>query len=130
MKKSNKILLGILTFSPFIGLGLYMLFFFGMFFSIATIDPSSTEPPLLFMGGFGILFIILGLTILISLVLTIYYLVHAVNNKHLKSENNEQIIWILILLLAGNLGQIVYWYMKIWQDPELEISHEILDDVV
>ncbi len=132
MKKSNKILLGTLTISPFIGIALYMLFFFTMFLSISTFEPSGGEPPFFLFGSFGIMFVILGLTGLVTLALTIYYLIHVVNNKHLNPANNEQLIWILILLLAGNLGQIIYWYMKIWKDPELEaeVSHEILDDVV
>ncbi len=116
MSKNQKILLGAFTLSPIIGMLLYVLTFLSMFMTIASFDPASNEMPTTFFGTFGVAVVILLLTILVTIVLTVYYIIHIINNKTLNTENNEPLIWILIILFAGFVGQIIYFYMKIWSE--------------
>lgn len=70
-----------------------------------------------FMGMFALLFLISILT----LGLLIYFIVHINNNK--KLDNNEKLIWILVIIFVGMIGKPVYWYMKIWKDEEEKVLH-------
>jgi len=49
----------------------------------------------------------------------IFYIIHAINNKAI--DSNERIIWILIFIFAGMIGFPVYWFMRIWQTKEPSI---------
>jgi TM2 domain-containing membrane protein YozV len=117
MSKSGKVFLGILSFLPFILLIVYLLLFFGMFYNIIIQGDrfDQHELPPAFAGNIILIVvfaILLGLT---SLGLKIFYIIHAVNNKYV--ESNERIVWILVFIFAGMIGFPIYWYMRIWKDP-------------
>jgi hypothetical protein len=129
MSKSKKITLGILTFSPLIGIVLYFISFFAIFNSMEMITGEmgtieSHEDMEMMMsgvfGGMGVAFLILLLTMLVSVGMVIYYIIHIVNNKQLDQEKNEHLIWIAVTLLAGYIGQFIYWYMKIWKEEPID----------
>lgn len=83
-----------------------------------------------FAGTIGFAIGILLLSILISIGMTIYYIIHILNNEKLDKEKKEHLIWVFVTLLAGYIGQFIYWYMKIWKDePEVDIVHEIEDGI-
>lgn len=117
MSRQKKIWIGVLTISPLIFLILYFVFFFGFFFNIIAQAESGQEPnPELLMGFFAIVFIFIGLAVVLSFASLIYLIIHASNNPRL--EGNDRTIWIVIIVLAGLVGNIIYWYVKIWSDPE------------
>jgi NADH:ubiquinone oxidoreductase subunit 5 (subunit L)/multisubunit Na+/H+ antiporter MnhA subunit len=117
MKKSNKVILGIITVLPIIFMALYFIFFIQMFFS-AVQQPYSTEDnnfgPETALKNMIPLFIMLIVMALTALGLLIYYIMHVVNNKNL--ESNERLIWILVFVFAGMVGFPIYWYMRIWKN--------------
>lgn len=129
MSKNKKILLGILTFSPILGMIIYFICFIGMFSSIGMAAGGGnpelhSEDMATFMGIMGTAMMVLLVTILITFGMTVYYIIHVVNNEKLDKEKNEHIIWILLVLMAGYIGQAVYWYMKIWKENPNDSSLE------
>ena len=116
MSRSGKFLLGILTFLPFILFAIYIAFFITMFFDIVRYQHAEDDPAFFFANFYPVLVvgILMGLT---SLGLLIYYLIHAINNKQL--DSSERLVWILVFIFAGMIGFPIYWYMRIWKQPDL-----------
>ena len=117
MSRNSKILLGVLTFLPFIFFIAYIFSFFFFFTEIPFHDPEIIEedPRNFFKGIFGAMIWIL-LAAMLSLGLMIYYLVHSSKNPRIKET--ERIVWILVLIFASSIGSIVYFIMHIWPLPE------------
>jgi hypothetical protein len=119
MSKNTKILVGILTILPFIS------FIFGIWLSISVItqfDHSSNAPDTAALRGLASFAIILGFAILLSIGLLIYYIVHAVNNKSLSSE--ERLMWILLFVFISTIAFMIYWILRIWQDKSERIESD------
>jgi hypothetical protein len=116
MTKSIKILVGIFSILPIILLGIYMILIFRMIFPIMQ-NPTEFEggnfPPSVFFSGMVPVFVVAIIMGLTSLGLLIYYIIHAVNNKNI--ESNERLIWILVFVFAGMIGFPIYWYIRIWK---------------
>ncbi|NQY07428.1 MAG: PLDc N-terminal domain-containing protein, partial [Flavobacteriaceae bacterium] len=47
----------------------------------------------------------------VSVGLLVYYIIHAVKNQ--KFDSNQRLMWILILVLAGMIGNIIYYFVEI-----------------
>ena len=91
----------------------YFVFIFSFLFQIETLENSGQDaPPMAFFAGFGVFFVLIMLTVLLSLFSLIYYIIHAAKNPNLE-ENNMRIVWILILLFISGIGQLIYWYVEI-----------------
>lgn len=121
MSKSKKIILGILTFLPLILLILYFVLFFSMFLKIPQANASGEViQPDEILGAMGPLFAILGTMVLVSIGLVVYYLVDIFQyNPKFKSGGNSRLMWTLIVLLAGMIGMIVYFFAEIVPRKEL-----------
>lgn len=116
MTRSKKIWLGIFTFLPVLGMIVYIIFFALYFFSFTTmIDHnagSGGEPnPAMMIGSFGIMFIAIMLSVISGLVMMIYYIIHANSNPNF--DSNQKLIWILILVLANGIGNVIYYFVEI-----------------
>ncbi|MEO1053074.1 MAG: hypothetical protein AAFX87_20740 [Bacteroidota bacterium] len=121
MSKQKKILLGISTIVPILAIMLIFVLFFSLFFStfyafddqqqIDDISPTIVQT--------GIMSYVLAILMIagLSIFHLVYFLIHVVNNKMV--DSNERLIWILVFLLAGTIGFPVYWYMRIWKEPEV-----------
>lgn len=126
MTKQNKILLGILTFLPFVLLLLYMLFFFISFFGMFMAESHNQQPNMnLFIGSFGAAFVIILLMSLLAIGLLIYYILHITKNE--KLNENSRLMWILIIVFTNIIGYGIYWYMQIWQDENNKNSEKKID---
>ena len=127
MTKRKKFWLGFLTFLPLGTMGLYFLCFFYVWFQMFTgsgdLFQQGEPPPTAFYAGFAFLFLLILITVIVSIGLLIYYILHA--NKHFNTPNdNQKLIWILVLVLAGGIGNIAYFFavilpIKIENDTEL-----------
>ncbi len=112
MKKTTKVLLAIFTFLPLV----LLIAFFGLFFSIfleniVELERSHQEFPIDFIQSmiwFIILLVIVGL---MSMGIVVYYIVHVNNNP--EKDTSNRIIWTLILIFAGLMGSIVYYFVEI-----------------
>lgn len=114
LNKPAKIVLGILTLFPLLlATGTFLLVFYHFFSFIFLNDPGMP------MQFFSYLAYILPYTLLFFLLylgLTVFYLIHAVQNKDLDTE--KRFLWITILLLLNGLSMPLYWYIHIWKEKE------------
>ncbi len=121
MTRSKKIFLGILSVMPIIlTIGLLIYLFTGFIPQMVTLDQQygNNVPPMAVLSnvfGFVLYAIILSL---FHLGLLIYFIIHAINNKAVKSE--ERIIWILVFIFVSTVGFIIYWAIRIWPDEKKE----------
>jgi len=125
MKKSSKILLGILTVLPLILFTLYFVNFFSLFLThFHELENNTGEFPIEFFRSVFGAFIFLILAIVIRLGLMIFYIIHASDNR--KKDTTKKIMWILILVFIGTIGSILYFFMEIYpsNDNELAKRHD------
>lgn len=115
--KAQKILLGIASGWPVVYIFLFFALIFGM---IVLLPGGGGELDPIFRDGFAVLMVVHMLTIVLSLGLTVLYIVHVVKNTRL--DGNMRIIWILLLLFGGMIAGPVYWYLQIWKEPKTDIS--------
>jgi Trk-type K+ transport system membrane component len=111
MSKNTKILVGVLTVLPLISIIAYI---WAMIKMISEISNAGSAPHDLAFSGFASMFIMIGITVLLSIGLLIFYIVHAVNNKSLTSE--ERLMWILLFIFISTIAFMIYWVLRIWQD--------------
>lgn len=123
LSKNQKIGIGILTFMPIVFFILYFLSFFLIFagtfndISQGTFDDSS-GPPANFFTGFALAFICMGLALLSGLAAMILHIIHVSKNEKLKAQNNGQLLWILVIVLANGIGGIIYYFIEILPEPK------------
>lgn len=122
MKRPNKTLLGAATFGPL----LYIFLLAGLMLALKVLM-GDKEPSLEVSDALGVLslllFAVLILTILLSLGLTVGYLIHAIRREDLKPKIKAS--WAGLLLLFGIFAQPFYWYLYIrnersdWSQPKI-----------
>jgi hypothetical protein len=121
MTKNKKIWIGILTFLPIAFLLLYFLNLIILFtgiFSSARVG-EELDPSMMF-GNFAVMFFLIFVAVVVSIGLMIFYIMQITNNK--KFDSNQRLMWILIIVFAGLIGFIVYWYMYIWKDEDKTLN--------
>ncbi len=120
MTKTKKIWLGIFTFLPFVFIFLYIATFFLLFAGVFVVEQTGmqNEAPVFLLVNFGLAFLSMGLAVITSFALMIYYIIHASNNP--KFDSNDRLLWILIMVFAHQIGYIIYWYLKIWKEDDGE----------
>jgi len=112
MNRSNKLWLGIITFLPLVFFTLFLIWFISIFINnIYVLQNSSGQPPVEIFRLMMLSFVFLALAIIIKLGLMIYYIIHVSDNQN--NDNNKKIMWILILVFVGTIGNIIYYFMEI-----------------
>jgi len=112
MKKSTKLLLGILTFLPMILILVYIIYIFAAFIPTAIrSEEGHQEVPDELFQSISVMIVLVVLAIIIKMGIMIYYIIHASNNP--KNENNTKIMWIVLLVLIGTISSIVYYFIEI-----------------
>jgi len=107
---SGKIVLGFLTVSQlFIGLGFLIWFLSELFPAVLTHDDGLVAEALL--GSLQGLIIWIVVLSSLSLVLLVFYIIHAATNTALSSTLKA--VWIILLLLFGSFVEVVYFFMEI-----------------
>lgn len=74
------------------------------------------EFPVQFIRDIIIVFIPLFVAGILSLIITIYYIVHANNN--LNNDTAKKIMWTIILIFVSSIGCIVYYFVEIISSPK------------
>ena len=106
MNKAGKLFLGVLTLLPLF----YIFVFIGFIITMIAAGPHlNAGPPIA-------LFVTHGAMMVLMLGLMIYYIIHVLQNPRLLSNTNERLLWVLVIILGGFIGQFVYWYLQIWKD--------------
>lgn len=128
--KPNKVALGIFTAIPFIGSIIISVWSFRIFMDIITKQSlgnqlSEEEVIRLVLGDFISIAVIAMAVGLVSLVLTIYYIVLAVKNE--KIESNMKILWVILLFIFSGITKIIYYFAVVIPDnyDEPSTSEEI-----
>lgn len=119
MSLNKKIILGVLTFIPVVFFALCLFIFLRFFFvslSSPQYDPYLNEE--YFITNLALLIVLILASIVIGVGMMIYYIVHA--NSNPKFDSNQKLIWILILVLTSFLGNIVYYFVEIIPDRQIE----------
>jgi CDP-diglyceride synthetase len=62
------------------------------------------------MPVMAVLFI---LALVLTTVMTIIHIIH-INKSNMSS--NDKLMWLLVVLILTWLGDMIYWYVKIWKD--------------
>jgi hypothetical protein len=103
-----KTLLGGATLLPL----LYMIVFMGFMILAfgASVSGNASEPPINFSVLFG-----LHLSIMVlSVGLTIFYIVNVFKNDQV--EKDKKVLWAVVLFLGGIIAMPIYWYLYFWKE--------------
>ncbi|MEO8516032.1 MAG: hypothetical protein ABI426_04770 [Flavobacterium sp.] len=120
LTKNQKILIGILHFLPIIGFISYFVFLFSFIFgNLQNFEPHSSnqEIPIAFFQGFIGAFVIIILSVLLSIGIKIFDIIHLTkSNKN--DTNNKILIWILLFVFTGIISEIVYYFLEILSEKK------------
>jgi Phospholipase_D-nuclease N-terminal len=118
MNRTKKNWLGILSFLPIIvGIFAIIYMFTNFLPEILKLERMGEEPdPLYVFSKMGPFIALIILSALLHLGLLIFFIIHAINNKQVKSE--ERIIWILVFIFVSSIGFPIYWGLRIWPEPK------------
>jgi len=121
MTNNKKILMGILAFAPIIFFIIYGIFMIGIFGTImdATSDPSMLSSSRNPLGNFPFktMMTLLASFMIISLISLVVYIVDILNNEKLKADQNNKIMWLVLVILIGFIGRIVYFFVEVYPRP-------------
>jgi hypothetical protein len=117
MSKNIKIVVGLLTLLPLVGIIFYMWAFFRMFVAITT--NAGASDAVAFEENFASFFGMLMLIMVFNIGLLIFYIVHVVQNKALTSD--ERLMWILLFIFISFISFGIYWALKIWGEGDKTI---------
>lgn len=115
MKKTNKTVYGLLAFGPMI---LIILGIVPLFLIAATVDngrgPDLDRDSGLFLIFFMIAMLIVGS--ILSIVSMIMYIMHIAKNPRIPEDH--RIAWILGMVLANGITNIIYFFVYIAKEEE------------
>lgn len=114
--RTSKGLYAFLAFGP---LALMFISIFGIIGMAVSIEQGSrymgrSEPPAFFFVFIGLIF----LASIFSLVSMIMYIVHVTKNPNI--QENNRIGWIIGMVLGGVIAQIIYFFLYITKEEELD----------
>lgn len=112
MKKTAKIILGIVTLWPVIYFILFFVFIFAEFFFMTS---SGGAPQDELFNNFFILMAAHGFTMLLTIVLLIIYIANVFRNDRVLKD--RKVLWAVVLFLGNMIAMPVYWYLYIWRKP-------------
>lgn len=118
MKKSYKIIWGILTPMPIvlIALGVICL----LIFVICNLPANGAGTPPEFPGhllaGIFSFYGLLVLGIFLGFLVHVSYYIHLVRNGDLNKDMKT--LWVVLFLVVNILAMIVYWFLNVWPEPK------------
>jgi len=115
MNKTIKLLLGLLTVWPFAYLILFFVVILSMIF-FAGAEPGAGPPP-----AIALIFPLHILTMLVSLALTVFYMVNVFRNDRV--EKDKKVLWAVVLFLGNAIAMPIYWYLYIWKEAQPAIAY-------
>ena len=103
-----------MAFGPFVIIMVSVFGMFGWMASLSRYELNQQGPPPMFFAFMGLIF----LASIFSLVSMIMYIIHVTRNPHI-AENNR-IGWIIGMVLGGLIAQLIYFFMYITKEDQLE----------
>ncbi|HPK65688.1 MAG TPA: hypothetical protein PKX99_03815 [Thermoanaerobaculia bacterium] len=122
IRKPLALVIGGLTLLP----GVLLAIAFALFLLLIVAGEGHHQGP-----GYALLATMIGLfgaTILLSIGLLIFYIVHVFKNPRLQQET--RILWVLVLFLSNHAGLgfvpcIIYWWLHIWSVARAETNTDL-----
>lgn len=99
----------IILFVALIG---YFIFLFSLLSHLPQVENEQNVSGMFIMGNIGVFLLLVFMIIFLSVASLIFYIFHAVQNPNLQ-ENNLLIVWILLFVFVGGIGQLIYWIVEI-----------------
>lgn len=127
MTKNTKIFLGVLSFIPLVTLIAYFVFFVRIFLNMLqdSHSLSSVDNPESFFLSFIPLVILLGIGSLVGLFLLVYFIYCSI--KDVSATENDKLLWVLLLIFLNYLSFPIYWFIRIWKNPNFSTQEQGLD---
>jgi|GEM_PF-704757 hypothetical protein len=126
LSKSQKFWLGLGTFLPAAYGILAAILFFGFIMTAVATESMGNDPDMIaenILGAYsvaGVAFWIISSIIfsIVSLVVLIIYIIHAVKKENISSS--ERVMWILLFIFIGLIGQVIYFFMHVMNSNNKE----------
>ncbi len=120
MSKPAKIILGVVTVAPIV----FMIMVFVVVFSTASSIFSSAHAGRVpsedaFPSVFGAIFTMQILLWLLTVGLTIFYIINVFKNDRV--EKDKKALWAVVIFMGNIMAMPVYWYLYIWREPEVQV---------
>lgn len=122
MSKPAKIFVGVLSLRPLAYMFIFFAFFFGTFFGTFFTAAGGGEPAPPFAFGFGAIFILHGLTILLTFALTAFYVYRFFRDDSL--DETKTLLWSLLVFMGNMIAFPIAWYVHVWTEGEALDSGE------
>lgn len=112
----GKVILGFLTVGQlFIGLGFLVWILSVLLPALQTQDDAMIEGAVLgSLSGIIIWIVVLSA---LSLILLVFYIVHA--GTHPKLSTTMKVVWIMLFLIFGGFVEVVYFFMEIMPEESM-----------
>lgn len=122
MSKSSKIILGVLTFLPILFFVAYFISIFSIIKSVAVEGVADPSGMAFVPNSVYAAMIWMGIAILMTLGLWVYYIIHIVKNSKFNTptQSSSKLIWILVVVFGGVLGMIVYYFVEVLPEGKQE----------
>lgn len=122
MTQSKKIWIGILTILPGFIFAAYAIFIFVTAFGTIMYQEASgsNEPPMAIFMMMPLAVLIFFVGFALTTAMTIYHCIHISKDETMNS--NDKLMWILIVVILNWIGDVVYWYLKIWKAPNEQLN--------
>jgi hypothetical protein len=111
MSKNYKFWTALLAFVPFVIMIVYITYLFSFIFYVMRHNMQGTDTG--DMRDFIGLFILAMIMAVTGMAGFIFFLIHAINNKAI--DSNERLVWILVFIFASVFSFPIYWYMRIFK---------------
>lgn len=115
LSRRKKQALGICTFASFVVGSALALVGFVVFADMFSQAASSNEPP---APGTGLLVAVV-LTMVSSVLSVALIAIYVYLAAQLQIDSTERIVWILVVVLGGTIGQIVFFFLRVWPEPNV-----------
>ncbi len=110
LSKPLKLIIGLFTIAQlFVGL-FFILWIFSTIVPLAIAGNEQAVESII-IGSLGGIFFWTFITIVVSLGLTVFYIVHAATNGHLSTA--MKIVWIILVFFFGAIAEVIYFFMEI-----------------
>lgn len=119
MTKHAKIMLGLMTFIPMVLSVLLLLAMIDGWFMPDDLNVGE-HSEIYVLLPLGLSLLLLTVTVVLGLGVTVYYLVHSINNR--KIDSTQRLVWVLVILMSGLFGCALYWLFLIWREEAPEVS--------
>ena len=124
MSRSNKILLGILTFLPMILLIGYLVYFLSFVLGVVSLEHGFVmEEEIMarhILGNAVVMIFLILIMAFLSLGIMIYYIVHA--NSNVLNDTSKKIMWTLVLIFTSPIGSLVYYFVEILPQNNIKLN--------